>query len=1300
MDYSILYFLTLLLVMATFSIVSLNCNGLCDSSKRNCIFALCNERKYDIVCLQETFWTDELYHNIVKDKSVWDGDIFACNSLCNRQGVAILISRKLKHVFKVMESINGRLLHISGRINDKCIDVINVYAPNSINEKCVFFDKCKNLIYGDEFVVVAGDFNTALSPLDRSGKTGFSNDKSVRLLNDLSNEKGLFDVWRDRNPNVKMFSRKQVVQGFLTQSRIDYFLVSGNMKPCIKNIFYKDTSFSDHCIVSMNIDFSEVEKGPGVWIFNQSLLEDEFYVEKIRKLFCKEIGTDFYFSHPLIWWDNLKYSIKRISQIYGKEKQRELNKRYYIVQNKLQEMSVKSACGIDIDFVKYLELKDELEKFENHRCNGAVIRSKCKFALESDKNTSYFLRLESYRQNKNMISSLKNSAGHIVSETSDLLNVVHDYYKKLFSCVETNCVAIDEMLNCIDISVDNCDAQSCDAQICVDEIEKSLKGMKKGKTPGPDGLTVEFYCYFFKELKPILKYIYDCIETNETLSRSMKYGMINLIYKNRGDKTDLKNFRPISLLNVDYKILARIMANRFKYVLPKVISSTQTCCIVGKDISDTIVTVRDIIDYVEMDDLECYMLKLDQEKAFDRVCHDYLFSVLEKFGFGKKFISWIKIFYKDIFSTVKCNGFLSKYFPLKNSVKQGCPISALLYVLVAEPLSIMIKKNDVIKGIKIPIVNIEEKVFSHADDTTLLLSDKNSVDESFKVLQLYEQASGAKLNKDKSEILALGTGKILKSDLDAWKIRECHGVLQLLGIWIGKDKHICENLNWDCKVQSITKTLNFWKMRNLSIHGRATVINTLLMSKLWYTLLVVNIPEKYYLTIKKLCTDFLWNYKPALVAYDVVINRLLDGGLNFAEIMYKMYSFRLKFLSRLLDDEYCVVWKHLCNYFLSKVQGMNLGVEILLCSFKQNQLGNLPEFYKCMLYAWGKISDGVKIDFNVSTVFHMPLFQNPLILNDGKMLFLKTFIDAGIVKIKDLAFECKKGFMSDKYIQDIVSEKFPEVPGYKIVKAVSCIKQCIPTEFKAIIDANTNIHKSPVLKISCNINGRDFSLPSTSKAFYEMLLKSFARSPRSVIFWSEQFSNFNVQKIQKVLNFSLFQREWIETSFKVFHRVVFTKERLMKCHITVDSMCPLCKNVSEDLEHLLITCRCLKLFNDFFKDLLHNILINSSTRFVNMLDYDFLCYFGMVEKDRTVNYYFVNLVLAVRKFCVLKRRNIAMKDGHLVNLISYFKSVLQRHICFTHEYYKNKNDVGTFKKFYEENNPILHVYEDTVQIDF
>ena len=104
--------------------------------------------------------------------------------------------------------------------------------------------------------------------------------------------------------------------------------------------------------------------------------------------------------------------------------------------------------------------------------------------------------------------------------------------------------------------------------------------------------------------------------------------------------------------------------------------------------------------------------------------HQYLFHILEKNGFGPQFVHWIKLFYKGIRSSIKCNGFLTNYVPILNSLRQGCPISALCYVIAAEPLVQAILKNKNIKGIEIPNSDKNSTVFAHADDFIFTVKDK------------------------------------------------------------------------------------------------------------------------------------------------------------------------------------------------------------------------------------------------------------------------------------------------------------------------------------------------------------------------------------------------------------------------------------------------------------------------------------------------------------------------------------------------------------------------------------------------
>lgn len=182
--------------------------------------------------------------------------------------------------------------------------------------------------------------------------------------------------------------------------------------------------------------------------------------------------------------------------------------------------------------------------------------------------------------------------------------------------------------------------------------------------------------------------------------------MIKIINKKKGDKEELQNFRPISLLNCDYKILAKVMANRLKRVLPRIIQTNQAYAVLSRDISDTVINTD--------------LINTDLEKAFDRVEHDFLFEVLRKYDFGNKFVHCLRGLYSDAKSCVKCNGFLTDFIYLTRSIRQGCPLSALLYTLVAEPLGLAINADSGIKGIPLDgfkDFSKETKIYQYADDT-------------------------------------------------------------------------------------------------------------------------------------------------------------------------------------------------------------------------------------------------------------------------------------------------------------------------------------------------------------------------------------------------------------------------------------------------------------------------------------------------------------------------------------------------------------------------------------------------------
>ena len=192
----------------------------------------------------------------------------------------------------------------------------------------------------------------------------------------------------------------------------------------------------------------------------------------------------------------------------------------------------------------------------------------------------------------------------------------------------------------------------CESDLADEENHKSLMSMKNNVTPGSDGLTTEFYKFFWHLFGPTFSQIVrDTFDNNNTsLIVTQREGIIRLICKDKKNKDDLKFYRPISLLNTDYKIIAKTLANRLKCVLPHIIHPDQSYGIPGRTIQDNIIFTNAMFSYIEQKNIPAIYLNIDQEKAFDRVPHQYLFETIEKFGFGNNFIKWIKILYNSMTS--------------------------------------------------------------------------------------------------------------------------------------------------------------------------------------------------------------------------------------------------------------------------------------------------------------------------------------------------------------------------------------------------------------------------------------------------------------------------------------------------------------------------------------------------------------------------------------------------------------------------------------------------------------------------
>ena len=252
-----------------------------------------------------------------------------------------------------------------------------------------------------------------------------------------------------------------------------------------------------------------------------------------------------------------------------------------------------------------------------------------------------------------------------------------------------------------------------------------LKSFHTNKTPGTDGLTAEFYTFFWNMLGKIITDSFNYAFQKGELSISQRQGIIRLIPKKDKNLSYLKNWRPISLLNTDYKIATKALAMRLKKVLPNIINNAQTGYLQGRFIGENVRLISDILHYTADQNLEGIALFIDFEKAFDSLEWGYLDKVLNAFNFENDFKLWVRTLYNNISSCTINNGYASRPFTLKRGVRQGCPLSGLLFVLAVEALSSAIRSRSDIKGIQVG--NKEVKLSQYADDTTTFCKDEFSL---------------------------------------------------------------------------------------------------------------------------------------------------------------------------------------------------------------------------------------------------------------------------------------------------------------------------------------------------------------------------------------------------------------------------------------------------------------------------------------------------------------------------------------------------------------------------------------------
>ncbi len=639
--------------MTRLKCISINVNGLHDNKKRRAIFNWLHKKSYDIVLLQETHCDSDKYKLWSRE---WSGVSYWTKYSSKEKGVAILLSKKRVYDVRNVNEDNdqGRIITCELYENDKMFNIVNIYAPNDGKERKKFLEKtlkCVLDVRNNGYKLVAGDYNCTLSNIDRivENNTMYPEYGRSELLK-LISENELEDIYRRRNPDKEMYTFRR--GNTKSTSRLDYWLVSSTASCFIVKCDIDIVPCTDHKGVSIEINTDEIERGSGRWQMNDSVIKMDRYRNMLEELWPIWVEGKINYENIREWWADVKIKVKELTIIVSKEKRKEMVKEMKMWEKIITE----EENGNRTNYDRLHNAKLKFDEIAKQMGEGARIRAKVEWLENGERGTKFFHGLEKRKGQNKLWAGIKNEQGETVEGIGNILHEQKEFYRTLFSTEGIDACAANNLLGNIDVSLDENEKVECDVNISKNELSEQVKTLKCGTSPGMDGISSLFYkMYWYLIAEDFTEMAQEVFEVG-VCCKNQNLGVIVLLYKD-GDRENIKNWRPITLLNADYKLLEKVMASRMKKVLPNIVKNDQLGYLKDRYIGDGARLNEDILRYCDDTEQTGAVLYIDQSKAYDRVEWKWLQMVLETYGFGEKYQRHIMTLYRHSKSIIQTNGF-------------------------------------------------------------------------------------------------------------------------------------------------------------------------------------------------------------------------------------------------------------------------------------------------------------------------------------------------------------------------------------------------------------------------------------------------------------------------------------------------------------------------------------------------------------------------------------------------------------------------------------------------------------------
>ena len=1259
-------------------ILSSNVRGFNDIVKRKAMMIHFDSFKPDIICVGDTHF-DDTGENLFKNEYGNKYKSFHSNFSSNSRGTAIIIRKELPiMVDNIDEAADGNRITVNFKFEDKSFSLSCIYGPN--NDDPMFFENVfeKAFEQNCEYTLITGDFNTAPNhDLDYTNYLTVRNPNARNMINDSIAEYNCTDTYRYLHGEKREYSYRS--DSGPQMSRIDLCIVSSNLTPYLIESSIQNSFLSDHDILLNTIDFQKIRKGKGNWRLDNELLEDNEYVGKIESVihetlmkYVKVHGYDnfinectveerddfvnatpthlqsqVYSINPSMLLEMLINDIRNetIGYSIAKNKAKKEHKRYLINKIASTRILIEERGGANnpINAVENRNLQEYKEQYETiieQEARRVMQRDKILSKIEGEVPSKYFCNLEKVNAASKYIPKLKidnpDGTTRNVTKQSEIESEIRNFYQNLYSSKDRllENTSIEEFLELdqseIHPKITSIESANMSSKITIEEMKAVLDNSKNNSAPGMTGLTFEFYKKFWSYLGFFLVEAANHSYASKCLPEKLSSGIISLLPKGDKNKEQLNNWRPLTLLSVEYKLISGCIAKRLGKVMGKLVGSDQNGFVGGRYIGESIRTVYDTMCYAKNKELTGIILLVDFKKAFDSLSHRFLLKCLKFFGFEQEFISWIELLVYNFKVCTTHAGNMSSPFFIRRGSKQGDPVSSLLFILCLEILSIKLEKT--ISGLKIGNMYVKKTLY--ADDLTIVLEYKEEeLRRAVHVLDQFYKISGLEINRSKTQVVVIGkipaNNYKFCDDLNlTWKQS-----FKLLGIDFDSQ---LENIfdNYATALEKVKQVINNWRYRYLTVYGRAVVAKTLLLPKFAHIHLVLpNLPKSILKEIESTVYNFIWKGTDKVCRTDAVIDEL-KGGMNFPDIRISMVALKISWLRRGYTNSNAK-WVHILNetikehnedYDLDKVL-TNLSLD----EVKKIRLTN--PFWRSCFKNLNPISKEL-VNKSPMVLLMNVIWGSNLILNTNRIMSRRnfSFISRNINTIADtLTYENGRlAFKANHLLSDNPNASVNGLANFRL------------------------IIKHYLLNFNIQI-GTDYNYDILARPSMPILIKLIHMSKKGCSAWTKLlkrgYSTNNIRerelkwegKIGRIMGVHYWDAcykdmrqitysnkiKWFQ--FQVLRGCLKVNKVVSKFKPEVSIMCTFCGVMIESTEHLLFRCN---VTNNFIQECMqfYNSLGNFMT-LANISEYDFL----FILRKRLRNNRSLFILLHIKYFIWLAR---------------------------------------------------------------